>query len=296
MNNQAVKFMFIASLLFAIMNVMVKELKHIPVAQIVFMRSLVMFLIVLSLLKKRNLKPFGKRRKLLVLRGLFGTLGIAFFFYTLHNMPLASAVVVHYLTPIITVLLAFLLGSDKPKPIQWLFFLLCFAGIYMIKGFDSRVDTLVLLIGVAGTVGAAAAYNIISIIRESEHYLVIMFYFPLVTLPLVILYMLFTGDFNWGKPLDWVYLSAIGVLTYGAQYFLTRSYQSGLVNKVSIISYLGVVYALAFGYFLFDEWYNLPSLMGVLLVVCGVVLNLIYGRTRKTTSSVPQRDRDELPT
>ena len=284
--------MLIASLLFAVMNVLVKQLQHIPVAQIVFMRSLVMFVIVWTMLGKRKIKPLGKRRKLLIFRGLFGTLGIAFFFYTLHHMPLASAVTVHYLTPIFTVLLAFLLGSDKLKPIQWLFFLLCFTGIYLIKGFDPRVEGLSLLVGVLGTIGAAAAYNIIGIIRESEHYLVIMFYFPLVTLPLVILYMIFTGDFVWGAPLDWLYLSLIGLLTYGAQYFLTRSYQSGQVNKVSIISYLGVVYALTFGYFLFDEWYNLPSLAGVLLVITGVILNLLYGR-KKAISSKPLPDQDE---
>lgn len=282
--------MFIASLLFAVMNVIVKELKHIPVAQIVFMRSLVMFIMVSVLLKRRKIHALGKKRGLLIARGLFGTLGIAFFFYTLHHMPLASAVTVHYLTPIFTVLLAFIIGSDRLKPIQWLFFLLCFAGIYLIKGFDARVDSLSLLIGVAGTIGAAAAYNIIGVIRESEHYLVIMFYFPLVTLPLVIVYMLLTGDFVWASAMDWLYLSLIGFLTYGAQYFLTRSYQSGQMNKVSIISYLGVVYALVFGYFLFDEWYNLPSLGGVALVIGGVILNLIYGR-RKSTSSKPPPDQ-----
>ena len=268
--------MVLASMLFAIMNVIVKYLDHVPVAQIVFMRSSVMMVMVSLLLVKKRIKPLGNRHRLLALRGLFGTVGIAFFFYTLHHMPLASAVVVHYLTPLFTALLAWLLVKEKLRPIQWVFFAMCFAGILIIKGFDARVDGLVLAIGVLGTIGAASAYNIISMLKDSEHHLVIMFYFPLVTIPLVLVYITITGDWNWVGFQDWLLLIAIGVLTYAAQYFLTRSYQSGQVNKVSIVSYLGIVYAMAFGYFIFNEWYNWQASLGVLLVVSGVILNVWF--------------------
>lgn len=268
--------MFLASLLFAVMNVMVKHIDHIPVAQIVMMRSVVMFLFVIILLKKRRIAAGGNNKKLLIMRGLFGSLGIALFFYTLHHMPLASAVVVHYLTPVFTALLAFILAKERLSPVQWLFFALCFAGVFIIKGFDPRVDTLSIVLGVVGTIGAASAYNIISLLREKEHHLVIMFYFPAVTIPLVLLYILFTGDWVWGSATDWLILCAIGVMTYFAQYFLTLSYQKGQVNKVSIISYTGIVYALSFGYFLFDEWYDWKALLGVVLVVIGVVSNILY--------------------
>ncbi|MFY0642956.1 MAG: DMT family transporter [Bacteroidia bacterium] len=270
--------MVVASLLFAIMNVIVKYLDHVPVAQIVFMRSSVMMVMVASLLIKKRIKPLGTKRRLLVLRGLFGTVGIAFFFYTLHHMPLASAVVVHYLTPIFTALLAFLLVKERLKPIQLVFFALCFAGILVIKGFDARVDGLVLSIGVLGTIGAASAYNIISMLKDSEHHLVIMFYFPLVTIPLVLIYIAITGDWSWVGYKDWLLLITIGVLTYAAQYFLTRSYQDGQVNKVSIVSYLGIVYAIVFGYFIFNESYNWQASLGVAMVVSGVMLNVWFKR------------------
>ena len=267
--------MLIASLLFAVMNILVKYLGDVPVAQIVFMRSMVMMVLVVLLLLKRKIKPFGNNKKLLILRGLFGTTGIAFFFYTLHQMPLASAVVIHYLTPIITVLISVIVSKARVKPVQWVFFILCFIGILIIKGFDERVASLPLIIGVLGTIGAASAYNIIAVLKESEHHLVIMFYFPLVTIPLVLIYIFITGDWVWVSLIQWLALSLIGLLTYFAQYFLTKAYQIGDVSKVSVISYLGVVYALVFGYSIFDEWYDAIVIVGLILVVFGVVGNIL---------------------
>ncbi len=275
-NRLSIIYMFLASLLFAVMNIAVKYLEDIPVAQIVFMRSFVMMIMVLAVIGKKKIKPFGSSYRLLILRGLFGTTGIALFFYTLHKMPLASAVVVHYLTPIITVLFSVLITRKGIKPIQWMFFAICFSGIIIIKGFDVRIGGIPLLMGVLGTIGAAAAYNIISLLKEKEHYLVIMFYFPLVTIPLVLIYIGITGAWIWTTPFNWAILSLIGFLTYLAQYFLTRSYQIGEVNKVSVISYLGIIYALGFGYFMFDEWYSPVVIFGILLVVLGVIGNIIY--------------------
>jgi drug/metabolite transporter (DMT)-like permease len=275
-NKKAVFFMLAASFLFALMNIAVKYLQEIPVAQIVFMRSFIMMIMVFVLLKKRKVSAFGNNKKLLVLRGLFGTLGIALFFYTLHQMPLASAVVVHYLTPIITVLIAVILTRKNMRPIQWLFFALCFVGVMVVKGFDARVDTIPILVGVLGTIGAASAYNIISILKRTEHHLTIMFYFPLVTIPLVLIYIFITGNWVWTSMFNWGILVIIGILTYLAQYFLTKAYQIGEVNKVSVISYLGIIYALFFGYYLFDEWYEPIVLVGLFMVVIGVVGNIIY--------------------
>lgn len=275
-SKQAVIYILLASLIFATMNLIVKHLEDIPVAQIVFMRSFVMLVMVVFLLRKQKIPPLGKNKRLLILRGIFGTSGIALFFYTLHTMPLASAVVVHYLTPIFTVIISIIITRVQIAPLRWLFFVLCFVGIYIIKDFDDRVEVLPLILGVLGTVGAALAYNIISVLKKSEHHLVIMFYFPAVTIPLVMIYIGITGDWVWTSSMNWFLLSVIGACTYFAQYFLTKAYQIGDVSQVSIVSYLGIIYALFFGYFIWDEWYSPIVFIGLLLVLSGVIGNLVY--------------------
>ncbi|MDB9881610.1 DMT family transporter [Bacteroidia bacterium] len=279
-NKTAVIYMMLASFIFAMMNLIVKHLGEIPVAQIVLMRSIVMLIMVVAVIKQQKITPFGTHKKLLIFRGVFGSMGIAFFFYTLHTMPLASAVVVHYLTPIFTVLLSVIITRVPLAPLRWFFFLLCFVGIFIIKDFDDRVEVLPLIFGVIGTMVASAAYNVISVLKTKEHHLVIMLYFPMVTVPLCLVYIAISGDWVWTSAFNWFLLSVIGLCTYFAQYFLTRAYQIGEVSKVSIVSYLGIIYALFFGYFLFEEWYSLIVITGLFMVLLGVLGNLFYKGNR----------------
>ena len=65
---------------------------------------------------------FGNNKGLLVVRGVVGSIGLITFFYTLQNIPLASAVTIQYLSPIFTTILGIFLVKEKVKPIQFVFF------------------------------------------------------------------------------------------------------------------------------------------------------------------------------
>lgn len=270
--------MLIASFCFAVMNIWVKQLTDIPLMQIVFFRSFIVLILLTSFLKLKKISPWGNQKKLLLFRGVFGTLGIALFFYTIKHMPLASAVVVHYLTPIFTIIIAFFTVKSKVSWTQCLYMSLCVVGVFLIKGFDARVNNLSLLIGILGTISAAAAYNVISYLKTTENPLVIMFYFPLVTTPIVFIYLWFTGDWVLPGYIDGLRLLGIGLLTYVAQYFLTKAYQMGEIIKVSVVSYLGIVYALIFGFFIFNEWFSWQAIAGIGLVAIGVVMTILSKR------------------
>jgi drug/metabolite transporter (DMT)-like permease len=68
----------------------------------------------------------------------------------------------------------------------------------------------------------------------------------------------------------------IGVLTQIAQYFMTKSFQTEKISKVASLRYLGIVYALIFGYIFFDEQFNWLVIGGMALTIAGVVLNIFY--------------------
>lgn len=266
--------MLLSTFLFACMNVLVKLVSHIPAVEVVFFRSLISLLMSYSILRVKKIPLLGNNKPLLIARGVFGALGLILYFTIIQQIPLATAVTLQFLAPIVTALLGMLLLREQVKGWQWFFFLLSFAGVLVVNGFDARVSMIHLLMGLLAAFGAGMAYTIIRKLKKTEHPLVIVMYFPLVTMPLTGVYV----AFNWIMPLgtDWLLLLGIGVLTQFAQYYLTKSFQEDEINKVASLNYLSILYAISFGYVFFDETFNLYTYLGMLLVVLGVILNVWY--------------------
>ncbi|PSL07602.1 DMT family transporter [Cecembia rubra] len=264
--------MLLAGVLFSLMNVSVKLVSHIPAIEIILFRSVFSLILTYFLLKKSNVPVFGTHKKLLVLRGMVGSIGLISFFYNLQSIPLASAVTINYLAPVFTTILGIFIVKEKVRPIQFLFFGLSFTGVVIIEGFDPRISAIDLGIGLIGAMAMGLAYNLIRKINNREHPLVIMFYFPLITVPIVSI----VSYFVWVMPVgwDWLILLAVGILTQFAQYFMTLAYQNSQLSNVASLSYLGIVYALGFGFFIFEETFTLITFSGMLLVLAGVLLNV----------------------
>lgn len=273
--SKGVRYMLVAVLFFASMNVLIKLVPRIGSVEIVFFRSIVSFIISLITLKKLGVNLWGSNKKWLIIRGIAGSIGLLLFFSTIKEMPLASAVAIQYLSPIFTSLLGIMIVKERVYSIQWIFFLISFLGVILIQGFDPRVTQLQLIIGIVSAAASGMAYNSIRKLKLSEHPLVIIFYFPLITIPVTGIYLLFTG---WVTPTftELFYLIAIGMATQFAQYFMTKAYQLEELSKISSIQYLGIVFALLFGYLLFDESYTIKTFAGIFMVLAGVILNIVF--------------------
>ncbi|HET8858432.1 DMT family transporter [Marivirga sp.] len=275
--NKGILYMIIAGFLFATMNVFVKLLPNIPAVELVFFRSVISFVMSFVYLKSIGVPVLGNHKKLLIARGAVGAVALTMYFYTLQNIPLGSAVTIQFLSPIFTSILGVFIVKEKVHPKQWIFYIMAFVGLIIIQGFDPRISIEMFIIGISSSIFAGIAYNIIRKINKTEHPLVIVFYFPLVTAPLTGLY----SAFNWVMPsgVEWLILLAIGVLTQFAQYFMTMSYQSEDLSKVASLKYLTIVYALGYGYVFFDETYNWIVFSGIALIMAGVILNVWFKNT-----------------
>ncbi|MDH5380254.1 MAG: DMT family transporter [Cyclobacteriaceae bacterium] len=274
MRSKGVLYMFLATFFFAIMNVLVKLLPNIPSVEIVFFRSFISLVISFSILSYKQIPLFGNNKKLLIARGAAGAVGLILYFYTIQKIPLASAVTLQFLAPVFTAILGVFLMKEKVSVWQWFFFLISFGGVLMVQGFDVRISSDFLLIGVVAALFAGLAYNIIRKIGHTEHPLVIVFYFPLVTMPITGV----VSSLNWVMPVgvEWFILLAVGIVVQVAQYLLTMAYQAEEVNKIASIKYFGIVYALIFGWIFFNESYTWIVYSGMVVVISGVLLNFIY--------------------
>jgi drug/metabolite transporter (DMT)-like permease len=262
-----------ATFWFAGMNLMVKNLAHLPTSELVFFRCGVATLIGLVSLRRAGVDWLGSNRTLLFLRGLFGTIALYAFFYTVQHMPLGTAVTLQYLSPIFTSIFAIFLLNEYVRPMQWIWFAISFSGILVIKGVDTGISWELLAVGIFSAIFSALAYNMVRSLREKEHPLVVVLHFQLLGA--------ITGGivsvFDWLQPsgFDWFWILLLGVFTQLGQENLTKSLQLENVAKVSILNYLGVAYALLFGWMFFDETHVFAEFIGMLLVVAGIVLNLI---------------------
>lgn len=277
--SKGVQYMIQATVYYAGMNLCIKYLNHIPAHQIIFIRSVVTFCITFYLIKKQNLNPWGNNKGWLVLRGVAGFAGLFCYVITVQHMPLASAVTIQYLSPVFTLIIAHFMLDDELKLRNWIFTLISLTGVFLVKGFDERISQVMLGLGVFSALMSGFAYSCIRKVNQSDHALVIVFYFPLVTLPFVTPYSLT----HWTAPTttDWFLLIATGIFTQFGQYFMTKAYQLERVANVSILTYLGTLYALAIGYLLFDEKFSTMSLLGMTLIIGGVVLNLLLSEYKK---------------
>lgn len=276
--HKGIAYILIATFLFTIVNSMVKWLENLPVVEIVFFRSLITFVISFYLLKRiknknPNLKIFGHQKKWLFLRGLFGVLALYLLFVTIKKIPLATATTIQYTSPIFTVLLASCIHHEKTHTLNWLFILISFTGIVLLKEFDPRVEYKYLGIGLLSSLFSAIAYNIIKKLSH-EHPLTIVMYFPMVGIP----FMLLPTLMQWvmPNPGQWIILVLIGLCTQMAQYLMTRALLSDKAYIIVPFKYIGAVYALLIGLIFFQEQLPAGALMGILLVLIGISFNSYF--------------------
>ena len=266
--------MLISSFAFSLMQVCVKLLEGFPVTELVFFRSLVSLLISLFIVWRAGVSPLGKSRKYLVLRGVFGVTALTLFFYTLQKMPIATAITIQYLSPIFTSLFAIWILREPMKKKQWLFFAISFMGILVMKGLNDDIKTIYVLIGIVAAAFAGLAYNMIRKVKDTDHPVVVVLYFPLIALPVMTVF----SFFYWKTPVgvEWLLLLAMGIFTQIAQVYMTKAWQSEAANKVASMKYVGIVFALFFDLTLFQIVPPWTTILGIALVMVGVVLNIRF--------------------
>ena len=277
-------YMLASTGFYAILNLCVKELSYIPALEMIFFRSAISFVICSIGIWQAGVYFFGHNHKWLIIRGMAGIMALWLYFSSIQNMPLASAVAIQYTSPVFTAILATFLLKETMNKWKWLFFILSMIGVFLIKGFDSRLPVLYVLIGLASAGFSAIAYNAVRKLRHTEHPLVVILYFPMVAIPVAGTYCIF----NWVSPIgwDWALVLVMGLCTQAGQYCMTKAIQMERLENVTFLNYAGIFFALVLGFLTYGETFGWISLLGMTFVAAGIFLNL-FDREEKTTGSSP---------
>jgi drug/metabolite transporter (DMT)-like permease len=283
-SNRAILFMVGSVVLYTSANLCVKALSHLPTQELVFLRSAVSLVLCAAYLKWKGLPLLGVNRRWLIIRGITGMVALTAFFHTIRHIPLASATVIQYLSPMLTVLLAVLFGGQRMRRVQWLFFAGAFTGILMVKGFDSRISWGFLSLGIFAAFGAAFAYLATIKCRDTDHPVGIVIWFHLISVPLMGTWSAVT----WVPPTgwnDWALAAGVGVLSIVAQVAMTVAITREDASVVMPFNYLGAILALIFGYLVFDELLTVWATAGIGLVILSILANIAFTRRRSNDSS-----------
>ena len=249
---------------------------QISTMQIIFIRGMLTLIFTYAILSRKKISVWGTNKGLLVLRGIAGTSALFFFYESIQRFALSEAVAIQYLHPIFAVILASALISEKAGKIIYLSVIFGFMGTFVILEFPlihnfNAIKNINLFIARAGSALTALAYVLVRwLSSEGESPFVIMFYFPLFTVPVS---FIFTIN-NWITP-DlrlWIHLILIGICAQIAQYFLTHGYKLLPAGKASLTGYVQVPLSVLAGYLFFNDKITYSYFIGSCMIFTGVIL------------------------
>lgn len=254
-----------AALWFAVMSTLVKlASERLPTMQIVFARGFVTLGLAAASLVHARKSPFGGRSGLLFLRGLIGSCALVCFYAAVVHLPLAEATVVHQTAPLWTALLAAWLLHERLRPRIVTALLGAFAGVLMIArpswlfggGPAAPLPWEFAFVALLGAMLSAIAYVTVRRLGRTEDPLVVVFWFPLVTVPMTAPFAL--PQWTWPTWQEWLLLLGIGASTQIAQVELTRGLAKEAAGRATAVGYLQVAFATLFGAVVFgalpDAW------------------------------------------
>jgi len=251
-------WMLCAALFFSTSVGFVRHLSNtLQAFEIVFLRQLIGVVFMIPWLLRVGVFSMRTRRlPMLTLRAALSYLGMLAAYYAYTRISLADAVALQFTTPLFTTILAILFLREVVGKHRWAALVFGFVGVIIIvrPGFEE------INLGVPVALCAAFCYGSSNVanraLTSTESTSVIMFYGFLLQLPMATVPALMT----WVAP-GWDHvlpLLGFGIVAFGAQYCLTRSFAVADASLVEPVMFIRLPCVAAIGYFLFaqvpDAW------------------------------------------
>ena len=262
---------------FSVMSLLVKIAgQRLPSIEIVLVRAVITLALSYALVRRAKLPVWGNRRSLLVFRGLLGAAALTCFYFSIVHLPLAEATVIQYTNPVFVAIMAGVMLGEKLGRRELIGVAASMAGVLLIArpsmlfGASTPLNPVHVVIAVAGALFSATAYVTVRKLRDIDHPLVVVFYFPIVTVPLVLPFAV--RGWIWPTPMEWLVLMGVGTSTQIAQVYMTRGLQLEPAGRATAVGYLQIVFAALWGVLLLGERPDRWSLLGAAIIIGGTLL------------------------
>ncbi|MFA9373901.1 MAG: DMT family transporter [Poseidonibacter sp.] len=280
-----VKYMLFASLMFAVMGAVAKELSDsMSSVEVVFFRNVFGVILILISIYNKPLNQIGGKVGLLIFRGMAGFIALLFFFYNIAQIPLGEAMTFSKTSTIFTAIFAYIFVKEKLGVKGWFGVFVGFVGILFITKFDGSSLDKTDYLGILCGVGAGLAYTSIRELRKFYDSRAIVLSFmtigtigPMILLIIGNFYVNPDLDFLFAKFVmpqanDWYYIVLLGVFATLAQIYMTKAYSNAKAGIIGTISYSNIAFSIILGIILGDSFPDIWISFGILLIVISGLL------------------------
>ncbi len=278
---RAMAWMVVSGLSFALMGAMVRFSGDIALPTKVFFRNLVTLAITGGFAIRLSQNPLAATPhwRRLLLRSLCGLAGVILYFLALGKMNLADASLLNKTSPFFVTVFAVIFLKERFNRDLIPALAAAFVGAIMV--IKPRFDYAMLpaLAGFGSGLFAGMAYVLVRSLRGQESPNRIILTFSLVS-SLAMLPFLVA---NPPHPTtgQWLALLGTGVFAAGGQYGLTFAYHHAQASRISVFTYLHVLFALLLGALLWGEQMDTLSLIGGALIIGAAVWTHQVGRRER---------------
>ena len=265
----------------AVLSIMDATMKHlvlvIGILAVSVWRSAANLLISSALYLPRRL-PWPIRRTLAihVSKGVIVTVMAALFFWGIGRVPLAQALALTFIAPLLALLLAAVFLGEEVGKRTIVGSLGAFVGVVVIVyGQTTSGAAAEVLLGSAAIIGSALCYAVNIVMMRWQALaakpLEINFFQSLTVMVTWLLAMAFAGVPQWPAG-QWHWIALAALLSTAGTLLFAWAYARGPASYLSVTEYSGFVWAAALGWLVFGERVSLYTLVGALLIVGGCII------------------------
>ncbi|MBT2131071.1 DMT family transporter [Aliiroseovarius lamellibrachiae] len=296
-------FLKLASVAFFVsMQAMIKAVSdHIPPGEAVFFRSFFALPIILTWLMWQGrlavaLKTDHLRGNLM--RGLFGVCGMGLSFAAVGYLPLPEVTAIFFASPILTTIFAAMFLGERVRMIRiaavglGLFGVLIIlwprlTGFGHIAGTEANLMAFGAMLAFVAACFVSVAKILVRRLVGKDHPSTVVLYAGLCATGAGLL----TAPFGWvwPTPLEWALLLTAGLVGGIGQALLTTAYKYADASTIAPFDYSSMLFAIAFGYFIFADLPTLQTLIGAAIVIsAGGIILWREGRLRLERAAARQ--------
>ncbi|MFA8441005.1 DMT family transporter [Yoonia sp.] len=267
--------------------------------QVVLIRSLIGLLIIVTIVAPlttgRNIAR-TKKLKMHMLRGLCVVVANMTFFLGLAAMPLADAVAIFFISPLVITLFSVLFLGEVVGPRRWAAIAVGFIGVLVMMRPGTASFQTASLLPLVAAICYAGLHTLTRRIGSTESAATMAFYIQIMFITVGILFGLIVGDgrfgdqsdpslaflfraWSWPLPGDYPIFLTIGAGIAIAGYLISQAYRVAEASFVAPFEYLALPMSVILGMVVFGEYPGGWDYFGMALIL-GAGLFTIWRETQ----------------